>query len=107
MGERADRSSSAGSTPSRRTIQLAAPLVSLIAGVSNAENSSCAATTARAVDIGRATARYLGTSSPNTIDTEVTISNARNAMIASPTRSGMPTASSQGCGRSSTIGSVR
>ena len=64
-------------------------------------------TTARAVDSGRATARYFGTSSPNTIDTEVTMTNARNAMIASATLSGIPIASNHGCGRSASIGSVR
>ena len=39
-GERADRSSSAGSMPSLRTIQFAAPFVSRMAGVSSSENSS-------------------------------------------------------------------
>ncbi len=106
-GDRADRSSSAGSTPSRRTIQFAAPLVSRIAGVSSSENNSWALTTARAVASGRATARYLGTSSPNTIDTDVTITSTKKAMMASPTLSDMPIASSQGCGKSATIGSVR
>ena len=38
-GERADRSSSAGSMPSSRTIQLAAPFVSRMAGVSSTENT--------------------------------------------------------------------
>ena len=105
--ERAERSSSAGSMPNRRTIQFAAPLVARMAGVSSAENSSCGATTVRAVRSGRATARYFGTSSPNTIDTEVTITSAITAVIASATGSGTPIASNQGCGRLATSGSVR
>ena len=39
-GDRADRSSSAGSMPSWRTIQFAAPFVSRIAGVKSSENNS-------------------------------------------------------------------
>ena len=75
-GERADRSSSAGSMPSLRRIQLAVPLVSLITGVNSIENSTCGPATARAVGSGLATARYWATSSPNTIDTDVAISSA-------------------------------
>ena len=75
-GERAERSSSAGSMPSRRRIQLAVPLVILINGVVAIENSSCGPATTRAVASGLATARYWATSSPNTIDTEVAISSA-------------------------------
>ena len=75
-GERADRSSSAGSMPSLRRIQLAVPLVTLIAGVRNRENHHCAGAAHRAVGSGLATARFLGTSSPKIIDTEVAISRA-------------------------------
>ena len=106
-GERAERSSSAGSMPSSRTIQLAAPLVSRMAGVNSSENSSCKPATARAVRSGRATARYFGTSSPNTIDTDVTITSARNAMIPSASRVRYSDRAQPGCGRSATIGSVR
>ena len=62
--------------PSRRRIQLAVPLVSRISGVNSIENSTCGPAAARAVGTGWATARFLGTSSPNTIDTDVAISSA-------------------------------
>ena len=75
-GDRAERSSSAGSMPNRRRIQLAVPLVRWISGVNSIENSTCGPATTRAVGSGRATARYWATSSPNTIDTEVAISSA-------------------------------
>ena len=66
--------------PSLRRIQLATPLVNRIGYVISHENSSCGPATARAVCSGRATARYLGTSSPKTIDTEVAISSVRKAI---------------------------
>ncbi|COY36032.1 Uncharacterised protein [Mycobacterium tuberculosis] len=106
-GVRAERSSSAGSMPSRRTIQFAAPFVRRMAGVSSSENSTWPATTERAVRSGRATARYLGTSSPKTIDSDVTITRAKNVIRPSATRSDIPTATSPGCGSSATSGSVR
>ncbi len=62
--------------PSRRRIQLAVPLVRKINGLVNIENSNWGPATTRAVAIGLATARYWGTSSPNTIDTDVAISSA-------------------------------
>jgi hypothetical protein len=75
-GERAERSSSAGSMPSRRRIQLAVPLVKWINGVNIIEKSTCGPATARATGSGLATARYWATSSPNTIDTDVAINSA-------------------------------
>ena len=84
-GERADRSSSAGSMPSRRRIQFAVPLVRWISGVNSIENNTCGPATTRAVGSGCATARYWATSSPNTIDTEVAISRASaSAMPSDP-----------------------
>ncbi len=54
-------------------MQFAAQLVNRMIGVS----SSCKPTTARAVLSGRATAIYFGTSSPKTVDTDVTITNTK------------------------------
>ena len=61
--------------PIRRRIQLAVPLVNRISGVEqHAKTAPAGPAAARAVATGRATARFLGTNSPNTIDTEVAIS---------------------------------
>lgn len=106
-GVRAERSSSAGSMPSRRTIQFAAPFVIRMAGVNSTENNHCGSTTARAVRNGRATPRYLGTSSPNTIDTDVTTISASTVVMVSATLSETPIASNHGCGSAATNGSVR
>ena len=70
-GERAERSSSAGSTPSLRTMALAMALSALISQRNAYANPLCSQTTARAVRSGSAIARFWGTSSPNTIDSAV------------------------------------
>ncbi len=95
-GERAERSSSAGSMPNRLSIRLAVPLVRWISGVNSVENITCGPATTRAVRSGTATARYWATSSPNTIDTEVAISRARIRALTSIQRSGRPTAARTG-----------
>jgi len=106
-GERADRSSSAGSMPKRRNSPFAVPLVSLISGVNIAENTTCGPATVRAVASGRATARYCATSSPNTIDTEVAISRARPSAVPSATCLGTPISVSTGANRRASSGSAR
>ena len=70
-GVRAERSSSCGSTPSRRTSALAEPLSSVIGPAIAAVKNRIGAWVARAVPSGRAIARFFGTSSPKTIVTRV------------------------------------
>ena len=106
-GERADRSSSAGSMPSRRRIRLAVPLVSRISGVNSAENNSCGPADQRAVDTGRATARFFGTSSPKTIDSEVAIAMANTSANPPENRAATPIASRPGWMSLATTGSAR
>ena len=106
-GERADRSSSAGSMPSRRNIQFAAPLVRWISGVASIENSSWGPATARAVCSGRATARYWATSSPNTIDTDVAINRASTNAVPSTQRPGTDIAVISGRSDRAISGSAR
>ncbi len=87
-GDRAERSSSAGSMPSRRTTQLAVPLVPRIAQEKIAENPTIGPAVARAVGSGRAIAAFFGMSSPSTIDSEVATTSAR--MIESTSTSSSP-----------------
>jgi hypothetical protein len=93
--------------PSRRRIQFAVPLVIRISGVNRAENSSCGAADQRAVCTGLATARFFGTSSPNTIDSEVAITTAKNNARPLANRSGTFTASNAGRISRPTTGSAR
>ena len=83
--------------PSRRRIQLAVPLVTLIAGVRSRENHHCSGAAHRAVGNGLATARFLGTSSPKIIDTDVAISSANASAMPSTMLAGMPIAVSGAC----------
>ena len=106
-GERAERNSSAGSIPIRRRIQFAVPLVSRISGVNTSENSSCGPADQRAVGTGRATARFFGTSSPNTIDSEVAIRMASASATPLTNWSGRPRAVSPGAMSRATTGSAR
>ena len=62
--------------PSRRTIQLAVPLRPLITGVKSSREHHLRSRRPRAVGIGLAMARFLGTSSPKIIDSEVAITSA-------------------------------
>ncbi|SLI58866.1 Uncharacterised protein [Mycobacteroides abscessus subsp. abscessus] len=63
-GERAERSSSAGSTPSLRTTQFAVPLRKWIIHLNTTEKPTIGPAVARAVASGLAMAMFLGTSSP-------------------------------------------
>ncbi len=103
----AERSSSAGSIPSLRRIQFAVPLVRWINGVNSIEKSTCGPATARAVGSGFATARYCGTSSPNTIETEVAISSASASASPLATSRRSDVASNTGSRRCATNGSAR
>ncbi len=76
-GDRAERNSSAGSMPRRRTIQLAVPLRPLMAHRKISENPACRPAVARAVGIGLEIARFFGTSSPKIMENEVAITRAR------------------------------
>ena len=67
VDERADRSSSCGSMPRARTMALAEPLSSLIGQVFTVVKKRMKPCVARAVSIGLAIARFLGTSSPKII----------------------------------------
>ena len=75
-GERAERSSSAGSTPSRRTTALADAFSPVISQRNAPANPACNQTTARATRSGPAMARFFGTSSPNTMDSVVASTRA-------------------------------
>jgi hypothetical protein len=95
-GERAERSSSAGSIPRRRTIQFADPLSPEMNHDSDRENIAWRPATARAVPSGRAIARFLGTSSPKTIDSAVARTSAVTAAAPAAGPAGSPTSSSTG-----------
>ena len=77
-GDRAERSSSAGSTPRRRTTAFAGAFRALISQRNACANPLCSHTTPRAVRSGSAIARFFGTSSPNTIDSVVATSSDRH-----------------------------
>ncbi|CPZ79518.1 Uncharacterised protein [Mycobacteroides abscessus] len=81
-GERAERSSSAGSMPMRRSTQLAVPFSARIAKAKTAENSTMGPEVARDVQTGRASAKFLGTNSPKIIDIDVAMINASASDIA-------------------------
>ncbi len=86
-GERALASSSCGSMPIRRTSQFAEPLSAAINHLKSLEKVRSGAAVASATRIGRASAAFLGTSSPKSIDTRVaTISASAWVMprVASP-----------------------
>ena len=71
---RADRSSSCGSSPRRRTTALAEPLSTRIGSRVAAVNARMTRWVARAVCIGLAMARFFGTSSPKIIVRKVPMS---------------------------------
>ena len=69
--DRADRSSSCGSTPIIRSTAFAVPLSTTISGLNSIVDTRIGVTTILAVSSGSAMAMFLGTSSPNTIDSTV------------------------------------
>ncbi len=91
-GERAEASSSVGSIPNRRTIQLAVPLSPLIAQRNTAEKTVIGPAVARATARGLAMARFLGISSPSTIDNDVAMMSASASDVPEATDSLTPSA---------------
>ena len=69
-------------------------------------NPLCSQTTARAVPSGLAMARFLGTSSPKTIDRVVASSSDRAVAVPEATPSDSPSASSPGRSSSAMAGSA-
>ena len=93
--------------PIRRRIELAVPLVSRMTGANTAENAICGPALARAVGNGRATARFLGINSPNTIDSEVASRIAKTNEMPGTARVGSPIDSSTGINNRESTGSAR
>ena len=104
---RAERSSSCGSMPSRRTNALAEPLSRRIGTRITAVNPRWKRWVARAVAIGLASARFLGTSSPKIIVAKVPTTRPIAAAIGAPQPSGTPALPSGPSMRSETAGSAR
>ena len=75
-GERAERSSSCGSTPQERRMALAVPFSERIGHAIAVVNSRCGSWVQRAVAIGTASAMFLGISSPISIVAKVLIVSA-------------------------------
>ncbi len=103
----ADRSSSWGSSPSRRTSALAEPLSSRIGTRFTDVKVRWTSWVARATCIGRAIARFLGTSSPKII---VSPALRVSAIVTETTRTappGTPSASSGPSISSAIAGSAR
>ena len=107
VDERAERSSSCGSIPSRRTIALAEPLSSRIGSRITAVNMRWKPWVARAVSIGRAIARFLGTSSANTMVTSELIVSPIATATGRTAPSGTPAARSGPSMSSAIAGSAR
>ena len=75
--DRADRSSSCGSTPIIFSTRLAVPLSTTISGLNIIVEIRIGVMTVFAVSSGSAIAMFFGTSSPNTIDSTVAIDSPR------------------------------
>ena len=93
VDERAERSSSWGSMPRRRTTALAAPLSTLIGQALAKVKARWNPCVARAVSIGRAMARFLGTSSPKMIVRNVLRTRPVASAVGRTPDSGTPAAS--------------
>ena len=98
--ERADEISSCGSMPMRASTQFAAPPSTQMTGRATAVKAIWKGTTRTAVAIGWASARFLGTSSPKSIEnTLMNVAAAKAAMPvarphASPAAPSQPSSSS-------------
>ncbi len=104
---RADRSSSWGSMPRRRTSALAEPLSPPMIGLFTAVNPRMKPWVARAVPSGSAIARFLGTSSPKIIVSAVDRVSAMPIATGVTAPSGRPAASSGPSTSSAIAGSAR
>ncbi len=102
-GERALASSSCGSTPRRRTSRLADSFSSRISQPNVRENARIGAAVASAAGIGRASARFFGTSSPKSIEMSV----ARASASRPEKRSAPPSGCSSGAKIRASAGSAR
>ena len=80
--ERADEISSCGSIPMRASTQFAVPPSTQMMGRAMAVNTIWKGTTRLAVDIGWARARFLGTSSPKSIEKTLMNTAATKAAMA-------------------------
>ncbi len=100
-------SSSRGSMPALRRILLALPLSTKISGVTAQVKPRCSGTDQRAVAIGTEIARFLGTSSPSSIDTMVARNMPRPIDTGSTAPSGIPTPVSGPSSRRDSDGSTR
>ena len=76
--ERADRSSSCGSTPISLSTPLAVPFSTKISGLNSMVEIRIGVMTVFAVSSGSAIAMFFGTSSPNTIDSTVATDSAED-----------------------------
>ena len=104
---RADRSSSCGSMPRRRTIMLADPLSARIGPRVSAVNPRMNPWVVRAVCSGRAIAMFLGTISPKIMVSTVPSTRPRPSASGETTSSGTPAAISGPSMRSEIAGSAR
>ena len=104
---RADRSSSCGSSPNRRTAALAEPLRNRIGYLLSAVNQRIGNWVTLAVAIGRATARFFGTSSPKSMVRNVLSTRPMASAVGWMAPSGMPSASSGSSTISAIAGSAR
>ena len=94
--DRAERSSSCGSMPIIRSTPLAVPLSTQISGRKSMVENRIGPTTVLAVASGSAMAMFLGTSSPNTMDSTVAMISASS--VAGGARPRSPTARSSSSG---------
>ena len=106
-GERAEASSSCGWTPIHRSARFADRLRSTITGFVARVNPRWNPCTDRAVGSGLARARFLGTSSPNTIVTAVARISAAVTATPGAAVSGTPAAASGSSSSRATAGSAR
>lgn len=90
--DRAPESSSFGSMPNERRIPFALPFSSEMAGRNTHVNAVWNGITSTAVCRGRASAKFLGTSSPSTIDSRVATTTAVMVPTGRTNASGTPMA---------------
>ena len=89
-GVRAERSSSTGSTPTRRSSWFAEPFSTATSGRVSFVNTTSGMITHTTLSTGRDKAMFFGTSSPNTICTAVANSNAAASAATSVTSASSP-----------------
>jgi len=80
--ERAEDNCSKGSTPKARTTWLDSPFKTVITGLNRTVKARCMGVTTRATSNGLANAKFLGNSSPNTIEKALTSIRATTTAMA-------------------------